>query len=242
MGEDFMHVIIMIISFLCIAPLHAMMSDDYDRHSNHHQSELNDMAFKLIDNDRYGAGVCGLATLLVAGVDKYAKKSDGNSLLAIACRNGEGAPYVQFLLKDAGVDIVQDAHGWKLDWVNWTALHGYADHLRLLVAAGADVNKHRGSGYTPLNSAVEFQQEACMDILLEAGADPNIKYKQDKASVLHRAALYKQAAWVERLLAAGADPNVKDSQSNTPLYIACVWCRSAHRSVPIILCSFSREC
>jgi hypothetical protein len=50
---------------------------------------------------------------------------------------------------------------------------GRADHVRLLIEAGADVNGDYEDGYTALMIAAEWNQPEITKILLEAGADVN---------------------------------------------------------------------
>ncbi|WP_353269891.1 ankyrin repeat domain-containing protein [Wolbachia endosymbiont (group A) of Myopa testacea] len=57
--------------------------------------------------------------------------------------------------------------------------------------------------------------EKCVDLLLEAGADPNIKDDRGKTP-LHYASYNN----IGSLIKAGTDPNVKDSEERTPLHYA----------------------
>ncbi|WP_341818436.1 ankyrin repeat domain-containing protein [Wolbachia endosymbiont (group B) of Ennomos erosarius] len=57
--------------------------------------------------------------------------------------------------------------------------------------------------------------EKCVDLLLEAGADPNIKDDRGKTP-LHYASYNN----IGSLIKAGTDPNVKDNEERTPLHYA----------------------
>jgi len=56
-------------------------------------------------------------------------------------------------------------------------------------------------------------------LLLEHGADPNVKNRDGKTP-LHNAASEGHLEVVKLLLERGADPNVKDDDGNTPLHNA----------------------
>ena len=61
----------------------------------------------------------------------------------------------------------------------WTALHyasgnDHADVVRVLVDAGADVDKMDEDGWTPLFLAAYHEDAAMLKMLLAAGADPNL--------------------------------------------------------------------
>jgi ankyrin repeat protein len=115
-----------------------------------------------------------------------------------------------------------------------TALHvaaaAYAlDISKKLLAAGANVCARNRRGAQPLHYAVDgipdsptwnpAAQEAVVECLIEAGADPN---STDKGGVspLHRAVRTRCAGAVRTLLAYGADPRRKNGSGSTPLHLA----------------------
>ena len=59
------------------------------------------------------------------------------------------------------------------------ALHGRADALRALIAAGVEINAFNPDGYhshsTALHSAVDSGSADAVDVLLDAGADRTIR-------------------------------------------------------------------
>jgi ankyrin repeat protein len=110
---------------------------------------------------------------------------------------------------------------------------GDLESAKLLVAAGADVNKQSAWGFTPLTVAVYADfgsafrvyegdvlplngergipgQDEFRDLvyfLLDAGADPNVG--ANRFTALHAAILRENEETVRRLLDKGADPNLK---------------------------------
>jgi len=115
-----------------------------------------------------------------------------------------------------------------------TALHIAAaaytlDTSMQLLAKGANVRARNRRGAEPLHYAVDgipdspgwnpAAQEAIIECLLEAGADPNAT---DKSSVtpLHRAVRTRCAAAVRALLVHDANPRLPTGSGSTPLHLA----------------------
>ena len=90
------------------------------------------------------------------------------------------------LKKVSGDDVhqqrLQDIQEWSLDRgcpLQAAAHLGYNEMVRLLVAAGIDVNSYsvdklRGSRYTALHCAAVANEVSTVKILLELGADPEL--------------------------------------------------------------------
>ena len=125
-------------------------------------------------------------------------------------------------------------------WASWTPLHGAAGHgqakvVKILLANGADVNKcGRGKlgvtplylatakgklGATPLYTATPKGKKEAMRILLENGADPDIKCESGQTPLL-RAVLDEQIEIADILLSCGADINRENANRGTALHVA----------------------
>ncbi len=126
-------------------------------------------------------------------------------------------------------------------------LAGYAENIRTLVAAGADVNAVNDAGETPLYLAVQRKEPALVEALLEKGADVSRRYAAGD-TVLHilvrrqpplfsvsesqparmreaheywnRSMRERYQATLRALLAAGADPHAANDAGETPLSLA----------------------
>jgi cytohesin len=74
-------------------------------------------------------------------------------------------------------------------------------------------------GYTPLLEATWNGHDACIQTLVESGANPNVVNDYGNTP-LYQASWNGHEACVRVLLAAGADPNVVDYYGSTPLHPA----------------------
>jgi uncharacterized protein len=107
-------------------------------------------------------------------------------------------------------------------WINdETMLHflsveGFADAVKFLVGAGANVNAVNEFGDTPLIDVAELGNSEIVEILLKHGANPNAT-STNQVSVLHAGVRSGNAHLVELLLSAGAQHNeVSDTGEKIP--------------------------
>ena len=100
--------------------------------------------------------------------------------------------------------------------------------LLLLLDADAYVNTRNKQGETPIFSAMKSDQQAIYNMLIEAGADPNIKNQGgQKAADMADIGRFQYAVSQERLqdaedlLKKGISPNTRFSDDYTALQTAC---------------------
>jgi ankyrin repeat protein len=114
------------------------------------------------------------------------------------------------------------------------------DEIRLMVAAGFDLNESMGDDLDALQFAVSYSDVEMPVLLLELGANPNNQFMGDgclRYSALHSAVGSQRYSVVPELLAAGADPNMRAGHAQiTPLHSMTT---SAHK--PIIWLSLARN-
>lgn len=94
------------------------------------------------------------------------------------------------------------------------------DDIAPLVRGGADINARNSEGLTLLQMAVRDRMEDIAEILLNLGADPNLKAHQNGYTALHYAADKGDEDVIDLLLKHKADPNIQDRRRQTPLHVA----------------------
>ena len=95
--------------------------------------------------------------------------------------------------------------------------------LRMLLDAGADVNKPDSCGDTPLMCAVKENKITCVRMLIDAGAHVDVAHDKDGNTPLMSAAANGYTKCVKALLAAGADVHKTDDSGVTSFYP--IWSR-----------------
>jgi len=114
-----------------------------------------------------------VSLFLSAGFLPDTKDKKGIPLLCIAARNGHLSA-VEFLLRSgATVDVIAEDR--RSTALIDSAMERHKDVIKTLIEAGADVNVKNGDGQTALIIVVGAGDEAIVDILVKAGADPDIE-------------------------------------------------------------------
>ncbi|GAB4836012.1 hypothetical protein Ancab_039517 [Ancistrocladus abbreviatus] len=135
---------------------------------------------------------------------------------------------LNFLLsKGVGVDSQSDA-GTPLVWA---AGHAQKDAVKVLLEHQANPNAETDDNITPLLSAVAAGSLACLELLIQEGANVNVS--AGGATPLHIAADNGNADIINCLLKAGADPNVTDEDGQKPIQAAAF--RGNRGAVEILL-------
>ena len=88
---------------------------------------------------------------------------------------------------------------------------GHAEIIKMFLDKDVPVNVIDSWGDSPLLNAANTNDEA-VKLLVDAGADVNVKKNPQMKTPLHNAAQYGRVEMVKMLLAKGADVNARDSE------------------------------
>lgn len=136
-----------------------------------------------------------------------------------ACALGRRDRAVQLLAQDPQLVKANSQDGFS--GLGLAVFFGHLEIARLLVDAGADVNRPSDNSFrvAPLHSAVESGNVALLELLLAHGAKPDaVEFLE--ATPLHSAAARGNREMVEKLLAAGADRHRKTKDGKTAADLA----------------------
>ena len=99
-------------------------------------------------------------------------------------------------------------------------LHQIHSIVDLLLKAGADPNLQLKDGLTPLYVASQLGYTDIVRLLIQANANPNLRFLSDGSSALHIASRRGYSDVVRILLDAKANPNIQADNGSTPLFMA----------------------
>ncbi|XP_052769568.1 ankyrin-3-like isoform X2 [Mya arenaria] len=159
-----------------------------------------------------------IANLLIAhpGINLDAKSSRGSPILHAAVRMPD-FPFLETLLKAGANPNIMDNDN------RYTALlicvtYRLTDAIRILLRYRADVNQRNYRGDSALTVAVYGSNKHIIQMLLDAGADPNTHSNTESPLFI---ACYEDDIDIVRLLIKHkANINVSNEQKYTPLHVA----------------------
>lgn len=180
--------------------------------------------------------------LLARGAQIDARERDGRTPLHFAAMEGRTAIVEQLIASGA---LVAATDKFQATPLYYAVRHRHADTQRVLRAHGAQytiqlaavggdlvalqevlsatpaiLNSTDEAGFTALHHAVRERQSDAVKLLLDAGADTDLRTLRGGMTPLHIAVDENQGPIVELLLAAGADVNARDELGRTPLSLA----------------------
>ena len=180
------------------------------------------------------ANIVGM--LLEAGADPEATNADGQTALMLAASTG--VTEVAELLLDAGANVNATEQWRGQTALMWAAANAHGAMAQLLIEHGADVSVRAAvndwgsqitsepraqyrpaGGLTPLLYAARSGCEACIDAILDAGADIDLPTPEAVTPLMIAIDNYRYNA-AKLLLERGANPHLWDWWGRTALYIA----------------------
>ena len=154
--------------------------------------------------------------LLAAGADARFTRSGGNTtLMAAAWR--DDTKTARLLLDHGAMVNATNSNG---ETALMVAIHGCWDGKTGLAPGAAEAAKNNPDIQNRRNTFENCRDGKMVQLLLDAGADPNIKTMKGYTALLG-AAMEGNAADTEELLKAGADPSSKSDGGFTPESESC---------------------
>lgn len=138
--------------------------------------------------------------------------------LYLAAHNGHRDAIA--ILIEAGVDIDM-----CIDKKDGPALYCAVRNVdirasELLIEAGADCNKTMSGSPLPIIIAIAWQSEELVRMLIDGGADVNLRSRNRHTYPIHIAASERSISILDMLIEAGADISQVDEDNNTPLHLS----------------------
>ena len=93
------------------------------------------------------------------------------------------------------------------------------EKAKSLIKDGANPNTQDHNGWTPLHEVAQRNHLELVQLLLEAGANPNIPGGDDHYTPLHDAVEAGHVDVVKLLIERGADKNLRDIRGKIPEYV-----------------------
>ncbi len=167
----------------------------------------------------------GLSPILVAAYHQepeiasfLADKTVGLTIFEAAA-TGKINNIIRLLARDP--DLVNAYSGDGFQPLGLACFFGYLDVAEYLIKAGANINSPSNNKLkaAPIQSAAAGGHRQIVKMLLENGADPNIR-EQAGHTPLHAAAQNGDEELIRILLFGGADINLRSEDGKTPLDLA----------------------
>ncbi|XP_035037277.1 ankyrin repeat and SOCS box protein 16 isoform X1 [Hippoglossus stenolepis] len=139
------------------------------------------------------------------------------SALRLAASRGHAGCVEELLFRGAEVNDDPGGHSALHD----ACIGGHAVCVRLLLSHGADPEGLTADGSAPLHLCNSAQSLQCAELLLDGGAEVDVRMGESRLTPLHVAARRGLEEHVELFLTHRADVLVTNREGETPLNAAC---------------------
>jgi uncharacterized protein len=179
----------------------------------------------IVDSNLVHVREDGLSPILIAAYHQQPELAsflaDKTILLTIfeAAATGKINQVIRLLARDPQLVNTYAEDGFQA--LGLASFFGHYDTAEYLAMAGAPINSTSRNklNAAPIHSAAAGGHEKIVKMLLEHGADPNIR-EQGGFTPLHAAAQNGDVEMIRTLLLGGADLTLKSDDGKTPLDIA----------------------
>ena len=107
----------------------------------------------------------------------------------------------------------------NITMLQWAIEARSPDGLQALLAAGALRDRLGRAGRAPMHDAARLADPRYVQILLAAGADPDVRVPYTQTTPLREACLASEPATLEELVAGGADLEATDTYGDRALHV-----------------------
>ncbi|XP_070838057.1 ankyrin repeat and SOCS box protein 16 [Chaetodon trifascialis] len=151
------------------------------------------------------------------GMWTLSSKVKQTSALRLAASRGHAGCVEELLFRGAEVNADPGGNAALHD----ACIGGHAVCVQLLLSHGAEPDLPAADGSAPLHLCTSAQSFQCAQLLLEGGAEVNVRMRESRLTPLHVAARRGLDEHVELLLSHGADVLATNREGETPLNAAC---------------------
>ena len=116
-------------------------------------------------------------------------------------------------------ELFSDRHGNSIGLLHYMVIVKSKDGVSIMFDIGADPNLQASDGSTPLLTAMIALEFEIIQLLVEGGADVNVREQERGDTPLHSALIEDRSDIAQYLLDHGADPDVRNNLGISPRQI-----------------------
>jgi ankyrin repeat protein len=198
--------------------------DIFDKNANQDKSiswSLNALMNAIILNKPKGVEIAKLLVEKTKNIDiKATLVKDGVTALILACQFPLYNEVSKMMIKKGAKLELPGTISPAFTAVG-TAIYGSnPEMVKYLIDAGAKLNDKTDKAYMHLSYALGIENIKTIEILLDAGIDPNTRFSSSKYPVINTCVKCKNPKVLELMIKRGADVNAKDGIGQSVLKYA----------------------